>query len=170
MRLIKADEKYLQSYKDAIRESELNNVDTYAFLDASKPDFLEYLENLRLGRKLPEGYVPATYLWLVSEDEFLGEIAVRHSLTEALLRRGGHIGYWVSYSHWNKGLGTIMLSKALAYAKEELGLTRALITCNDDNLGSARVIEKNGGKLENKLPNIVDGKEVLTRRYWIDIL
>ena len=50
-----------------------------------------------------------------------------------------------------------------------MGLRRVLITCNYDNFASAKVIENNNGKLENVVKNLVDGKEIKTKRYWIDL-
>ena len=173
MELIIPTEKYYKSYVEAINEYEKNNVHTYDFLDESRgsqKDIFKRLEDYRLGRNLPENYVKATFLWLVDEDEFIGEVSIRHSLTDALLRFGGNIGYGVRYSEWNKGFGTVMLSQALIYAKEAIGLKRVLITCNDNNIASARVIEKNGGILQDKIINVIDNIERITRRYWIDIL
>lgn len=66
-------------------------------------------------------------------------------------------------------MGTALLSGALRYAKDELGLRRILVTCDDDNIGSARVIEKNGGVLQDKIQNEIDGVRRITRRYWIDL-
>ena len=96
---------------------------------------------------------------------FLGQIDVRHRLTESLLRYGGHIGYAIRLSEWNKGYGTRMLSLALPYAKR-IGIDRCLITCDDDNPGSARVMEKNGFVLADKVDNVIDGHPIVTRRYW----
>ena len=48
----------------------------------------------------------------------------------------------------------------------ELGIDRALVTCDNNNLGSARTIIKNGGILENEVPQ-KDGS--VTQRYWITI-
>lgn len=169
MELIIPTEKYYQSYVYAINEYKKNNVDTYDFLDVSHYDIFERIEDFRLGRNLPENYVKGTYLWLVHDDEFIGEVSIRHSLTDALLRFGGNIGYGVRYSKWNKGFGTIMLSKALIYAKEVIGLKKVLITCNDNNIVFGRVIEKNGGILQDKIINVIDNVERITRRYWIDI-
>ena len=46
------------------------------------------------------------------------------------------------------------------------GVDRALVTCDEGNVGSARVIEGAGGVLEN----VVDvGGGLLRRRYWIDV-
>ena len=62
-----------------------------------------------------------------------------------------------------------MLSMALKYCKEALNLNKVLITCDDDNIGSIKVIENNGGILENKVKNILPRGNVTTRRYWINI-
>ena len=58
-----------------------------------------------------------------------------------------------------------MLELALKEAKK-IGLSKVLITCDDDNIGSARVMEKNGFILQDKLENTFDGKTFVTRRYW----
>ena len=82
-------------------------------------------------------------------DYFIGEVSIRHRINSSLERYGGHIGYGVRYGEWNKGYGTLMLKYALEKAFE-LGLDKILITCNDDNTGSYRVMEKNGFKLRDK--------------------
>ena len=41
---------------------------------------------------LEPGWVHCTFLWIVEGDEFLGNLAIRHSLTPFLLEQGGHIG------------------------------------------------------------------------------
>ncbi|WP_142412864.1 GNAT family N-acetyltransferase [Hathewaya massiliensis] len=169
MELIAPCKKYYSSYIEAIKEFSEHEVDTYQFLDASKYDIFEKIQNFKTGKNLPLNYVKATYLWLVEDDEFIGEVSIRHELTDSLLCFGGNIGYGIRYSKWNKGYGTIMLSLALKYAKEVIGLEKVLITCNDNNLGSARVIEKNFGVLQDKIINVIDGVERITRRYWIEI-
>ena len=169
MELIVPNKKYYKSYMSAINEYKCYNVKSYEFRNETQDVLFEQFENDRIGKNLPKGYVNATYLWLVDGEEFVGEISIRHRLTDALTRFGGHIGYGIRYSQWNKGRGTEMLSKALLYAKDVIGLDRVLLTCGDDNLGSARVIEKNGGMLQDKIINIINDKERLTRRYWIII-
>jgi predicted acetyltransferase len=49
----------------------------------------------------------------------------------------------------------------------ERGLHRVLLTCDETNLGSRKVIEKNGGQLENSVE--VEGQSVLKMRYWINL-
>lgn len=167
MNLIYPGPQYYESYVNAINEYKVHKVDTYKFLGVTKCNVFQTIEDFRTGNNLPENCVKATYLWLIEDDEFIGEIAIRHSLTDSLLRFGGNIGYGVRYSQWNKGVGTQMLSMALTHAREVIGLDKVLITCNDNNYGSARIIEKNGGVLIDKIINTIDGCDRLSRRYWI---
>ena len=97
----------------------------------------------------PAGYVPATELWWVDGDEFLGRIGIRHRLTPDLLEMGGHIGYDVRPSARRRGHATAMLRRALTLARE-MGIESALLTCDIDNVGSRTVIELNGGVLEDE--------------------
>lgn len=103
------------------------------------------------------GHVPCTYLWIVDGDTFLGSLAIRHELNDFLLNEGGHIGYSVRPSARRRGHASNALAGALPLAKQ-LGISRVLITCDEDNLGSRATIEKNGGVYEDSR----NGK----RRYW----
>ncbi|MEG1524268.1 MAG: GNAT family N-acetyltransferase [Clostridia bacterium] len=124
--------------------------------------------NYEYGIHLKPGYVKETRFWLIDHERFIGKIAIRHELTPALLQFAGNIAYEVRWSKCRKGYGTQMLSMGLQFCKEELGLQRVLITCNDGNIASARVAEKNGGILENRVINHLNRETVITRRYWID--
>lgn len=116
---------------------------------------------------LPSGRVPQTVYFLVrTGGMILGSARLRHTLTPLLEREGGHIGYDVRPSQRGKGYATLLLGLILEEARH-LGLTRILITCDEDNLASSRVIEKNGGILIDKLISEEDGK--LVRRYWINL-
>jgi predicted acetyltransferase len=126
-------------------------------MDIDKYDIFKVFEDYMIGKNLPYNYVATTYLWLVGRDEFIGEISIRHKLTNSLIRFGGNIGYGIRYSKWNNGFGTIMLAMALGYAKDVLRLKKVLITCYDGNIGSARVIEKNSGLLQDKIVNVISG-------------
>lgn len=118
------------------------------------------------GLHLPEGFVPATELWLVDKDEFIGRVSIRHQLTENLLKIGGHIGYFIQPSKRKMGYGKMILKLALEETKK-LGIFKALVTCDDTNAGSCKIIEANGGILENMIEN---GKNnPLKRRYWIKL-
>ena len=168
IRLIDPCEAYLASYAEAYDEYEhYPRRAGNPFGNPHAGDLLAHLDNMRHARNLPAGWVGATTLWLVDDEKqrFLGQIDIRHELTESLLRYGGHIGYAIRLGEWNKGYGTLMLRLALPCAKE-FGITRCLITCDDDNPGSARVMEKNGFVLADKVDNVIDGYPIVTRRYW----
>ena len=168
MKLVYPSEEYLNSYREAVAEYRACGETHYAFRDPEQSDIFAEFEKRRSGVGLKPGYVRETYLWLVDGGEFLGEVSIRHSLTEKLLSYGGSIGYGVRFSRWGEGLGTRMLAMALEYTRDELGMERVLVTCDDDNPGSARVIEKNGGVLWDRITNSAGGRSVITRRYWID--
>lgn len=100
--------------------------------------------------------------------EIVGMLNFRKSLTTYLENFGGHIGYSIAPNKRRLGYGTEMLRQALLLSKlPEFNLTRVLITCNESNLGSAKVIENNGGALEDLRFDATDGE--LVRRYWITI-
>ncbi|NHI20332.1 GNAT family N-acetyltransferase [Phycicoccus endophyticus] len=109
----------------------------------------------------PGGHVPCTFFWVVDDgdpDTYLGSISVRHRLTPFLLELGGHVGYSVRPSARRRGVATAALRASFPVCTA-LGIDPALVTCDEDNLGSARVIETNGGVLED----VRRGK----RRYWV---
>lgn len=94
------------------------------------------------------GMVPSTHLWYIDGPLFLGRLSIRHHLTPWLRDYGGHIGYDVRPSARRRGHGTEMLRQALPIA-HDLRIDPALVTCDVDNLASRRVIEANGGVLED---------------------
>jgi predicted acetyltransferase len=106
----------------------------------------------------PTGYVPCTNLWWAADDEYLGRLAIRHRLTPGLLEFGGHIGYDVRPTARRRGHASAMLAAALPISRD-LGIDHVLVTCDPDNVGSRRTIEKNGGEFEDQRGNKL--------RYWI---
>ena len=118
------------------------------------------------GIGLREGWVPGSTYWLVRDGRILGTCNLRHRLNEHLRMYGGHIGYSISPSERRKGHGTLQLRLALDKARER-GITRALITCDNDNPASAGVIRNNGGVFEGEGLDPNDGK--ITQRYWIEL-
>ena len=134
----------------------------YASRWADPAEFARYVQQLE-GEARDQsprrgGRVPQTTLWWVSGDEYLGRISIRHRLTAHLREIGGHIGYDIRPSARQHGHATAMLAAALPVARS-LGIDPALLTCDDDNIASRKVIEANGGTLEDHR----HGKA----RYWV---
>jgi predicted acetyltransferase len=119
------------------------------------------------GIDLPEGYVPASSFWLVESGQTLVGVAhLRHRLTPLLAQEGGHIGYSVRPSRRNQGLATVLLGMTLQRAKA-MGLSEILVTCDKVNVASAKVIQKNGGRLDSEVQRRDGGG--LTQRYWLKL-
>lgn len=168
--LIEPNEKYLSSYIEAYDEYSKYSVTTYGLSDARSYDIFDKFDRFKNERGLNPNRFGSDFYWLVDERKgyFIGEVAIRHRLNDALWKRGGHIGYGVRYSEWNKGYGTLLLKLALEKARER-GITDIMITCNDDNYGSAKVMENNGMVLMDKIENNIDGKTIITRRYILNM-
>lgn len=137
--------------------------------DKAEKDFTAFVRELNEradGKHLPEGFVPEAVYWLIDGSEYIGRLSVRHRLNDHLLKIGGHIGYDIRPSKRKRGYGTMILRLGLRKAKE-LGIAKILLTCNENNLPSLKIIEKNGGVFENKLPNPAEGSDKM--RFWIDV-
>lgn len=112
-----------------------------------------------------KGFVPASLYFLIDQSgKIYGALQIRHELNDFLRNEGGHIGYGIRPSARRQGLATRMLALSLEKARA-LGLSRVLITCDKNNLGSAKTIRKNGGILENEAAH----EHRVTQRYWIQL-
>lgn len=113
-----------------------------------------------------EGLSPeTTYLAICMEDDCLvGMITIRHHLNEYLLKFGGHIDYSVRKSERQKGYASEMLELALKECVR-LNIKNVLVTCDKENIASAKTIIKNGGILDNEMQ---EGNRI-SQRYWINI-
>lgn len=132
----------------------------------SHPEHLQILEDQKDKLKIPSNRVPSTMLYAFVGEEIVGRLSVRHELNDFLLSRGGHLGYSVSLLHRRMGIASEMFRQGLDFCRK-LGLESILITCADENTPSWKIIEKFGGKLENKV--FIEEDDELIRRYWIKL-
>lgn len=126
------------------------------------------------GEGLPEGWVPATTLFIVhrlfadglgvacvsdeparlvdaSSGSVAGWVQIRHSIDHPMLRLyGGHIGYAVRPSQRRRGYAHQALVLACRYARDELGLSRVMLGCLVANEASRRTIASCGGVLDRQ--------------------
>ena len=105
----------------------------------------------------------------VKDNKLVGIIDFRHDLTEFLLNYGGNIGYSIHPEERRKGYGTEMLRLMLIKCKE-YGKKRVLITCDKENIASAKIMLANGARLENE---VADDCKIswsgVIQRYWIEL-
>ncbi|MEO3938772.1 GNAT family N-acetyltransferase [Dermatophilaceae bacterium Soc4.6] len=165
--LVEPSTERQQEWLELVAEFDGGHVDGGGFFGVTAAEladphaFAQWVETLRAqerGEQVPDGFVASTLRWVETEGRLVGTVSLRHELNPFLLQVGGHIGYAVRPTARRRGVATAALAAMLEVARAR-GLERALVTCDDDNVGSARTIEGNGGVLED----VRDDK----RRYWI---
>lgn len=137
--------------------------------DSAIDDFDAYLKRLEIfadGTDLPPHCVPSNAFFLLADGKLIGSGNLRHRLNETLEVFGGHIGYDVRPSERRKGYGSLILKLTLEKARR-LGLEKVFLTCDADNIASAKIIEKHGGRLEKQMFYEPTGKVI--SQYWIDL-
>lgn len=117
----------------------------------SREEFREWLSKSAESAEkmeIEDGWrVPQAIYWLYQDGKPVGMGKLRYFLTDALRHSGGNIGYAIVPDARGKGCGTALLQGLLHEAALH-GVTRALITVNNDNPASIRVAQKCGGVVE----------------------
>lgn len=166
LKLIKAESIYKDKIIDMLDEWHKSGEVIIPSPIAGKDyhDFENYCSQLEVVDALAGKVPDSTYFCIDTDrDIIVGDVNIRHYLNESLIITGGHIGDGIRPSERRKGYATEMIRLALIECRK-LGIDRVLMTCDKDNIGSAKSIINNGGILENEL--IKDG--VIKQRYWIE--
>lgn len=159
--------QYKDSYLAAVRELQGEGKrldDNIRFLSENFAAFVERSLQQKDRSQLVSGRVPNADFWLIDNGEFVGRLNLRYELDADLLKFGGHIGYEVRPSRRKQGYGTRILHLGLEKAKAA-GIHNVLVTCDENNIGSKKIIEHNGGQFENAVH--IDGSAIKKLRYWI---
>lgn len=154
-------DEFIRNQETAHGTAEIGNTESFeAWLQAS-------IDGQRQ-ETAPEGKVPATqYLGVrASDHRLVGMLQIRHSLNEHLRIHGGHIGYCVRKSERRKGYATQMLRQAVSICKS-MGIHNIMLTCDPENIASAKVIQANGGTYTKQV--VLDDKSKLDH-YWIKLV
>jgi predicted acetyltransferase len=171
--LVEPTLEYKDSFLDGLREFQQEGLLRQYDLQSRDFDvFLQRIRNEKDKTKLRPDAIPSTTYWLIERDEcgcevFIGNLSVRHELNDFLFRIAGHIGYQIRPSVRSRGYGKRILQLGLEKARE-LDIKHVLLTCDETNIASKKVIEFNGGQFENALP--VEGSSIKKLRYWIDLV
>ena len=170
MRLLRFDEIDELEYLIYIKEWEDSGEKIVPMASAraeiSFDDFLKRMRERETDKVREKGLVPATLYFLVDEkNKICGALDIRHELNEYLEKFGGHIGYGIAPSERKKGYGKIQLKLGLEKAKK-IGLKKVLITCDDNNIGSAKTIEACGGIYNDTL---ADAEANRIKRYFVEV-
>ena len=120
--------------------------------------------------------MPHTAYWLIQEDQsgqthWLGRVDIRHQLNDYLRRIGGHIGYVIAPSARKQGYGKKILALALEKIRAghpQLDSDQAILTCDETNFASKKIIESNGGVFAGYTKQAAPRPRKL--RYWIPLL
>ena len=152
IKLIKPSKEFFNQLKE-LKQDFINNnesriqgsgsLDKYENLD----EWLKSINEIEQG--LNSKLVPTTYYLILSDDEVVGNISIRHYLTKDLEEFGGHVGYCIKPSSRRKGYAKEALKLLLNLYKDKYD--DILIMCEDDNIASNRTILVNGGILINKI-------------------
>ncbi|WP_210468421.1 GNAT family N-acetyltransferase [Sporosarcina sp. 6E9] len=125
-------------------------------------DMVKALHEIELDNK--EREVPESVYFLVNEkNRILGAVTIRHSLTERMFNTEGHIGAGIRPSERLNGYATKILELALDKMRA-LGIPKALVSCNEDNVGSEKAIIKNGGIRDD---DFLESHGNIVKRHWI---
>ena len=151
----KINEAIYNMYKD-IPEKEMGSVNK--FYNVSYSEFEKRFNSLIVEENVinpKSGSACTRYIFFVDEVP-VGEIGIRTTLNDFWINKGSQIFYKISKKYRNKGYGNTMLKLALEECKK-MNMNQVRINCDDKNIPSRIIIEKNGGKLDISSYSTSDG-------------
>jgi predicted acetyltransferase len=158
-------EQYINYYLEWKKAGEKLNPGILRYMNPDRfEEMVQVLHEIEIGNGGRE--VPESIYFLVNEkNRILGAVTIRYSLTERMFNTEGHIGAGIRPSERRNGYATKILELALDKMRA-LGIAKALVTCNEDNVGSEKAIIKNGGVRDD---DFLESHGNIVKRYWITL-
>lgn len=153
--------EYISSYIEALKICEDEGfpdfISTSEEIEENPEEFIKKINLLDSSKciQIKDFISPSKRFWLVDMEkkEYIGHISIRYNLSNDYMKKfGGHIGYMVNPKYRKQGYGSQLLKYGLEIA-QEISLGEVLITCNENNIGSKKIIEKYNGKFIDKIYN-----------------
>ncbi|MDD4298710.1 MAG: GNAT family N-acetyltransferase [Bacilli bacterium] len=165
--LKKLDEKdkdlWLEYWKDFYKTGNMSEENWNKFQNISWPGKLYYIKTEE------KSISQLNIYYLIENDKMIGRIYI-HLKPELLPKDkhdGSHISYQIIPSKRNQGYGSKILHLGIEKC-HEAGLEEVIVSCNEKNIGSSKIIEKNGGILVSIEPDNFEKGEML-KTYKIEI-
>jgi RimJ/RimL family protein N-acetyltransferase len=76
---------------------------------------------------------------LKGENELIGEISLHLDNS----KKWAQLAYWIGEPFWNQGFITEAIKPVLKFGFEKLNMDLIFATCDEDNIGSIKVLENN---------------------------
>lgn len=129
-------------------------------------DFLSDVENKKEG--INNGGLKEIFYFAIEDNKIVGHGSIRLNpeINDEVYNYSGHIMYGVVPSKRRQGYGTRILKLLLEEAKKH-NLYEVIITCNESNIGSNKIIINNN---ENFIGKISDENHEETNRYSVKLL
>ena len=108
---------------------------------------------------------PTNFAIRKTDRKLIGGFAFSNPKIENPFR--SEIGYWLAKPFWGQGIMSKVVARMSDHAFSELKYDKLIASVFEWNVGSYRVLEKNGFKLEGRLPRhfYKDGKYIDARLY-----
>jgi predicted acetyltransferase len=161
MNITKIKMSHLKAFEVYANECINDNLDVYK---SAKNNYKSYLKKriaYSEGKELPDGWPPMSLFVCIESGRIIGAIRIRHGINDYIENVIGHIGYETLPKVRGRGIATVMLK----WVQENILEDIAIVTCNENNIASQKVIEKCGGLYLNNFYSKEEQREI--RRYQI---
>lgn len=147
---------HLEAFKVYADQCIADGLGLYVSAQNNYESYLKKRISYSEGKELPEGWPPMSMFICIESGNIIGAIRVRHGVNDYIKNVIGHIGYETLPKARGNGVATAMLN----WVKDNVIEGIAIVTCNESNVASQKVIEKCGGKYINSYYSKEEEREV----------